>query len=99
MKERKILKAVNSIPRGDWIRTSGPCFPKAVLYQAELHPVLITSFYYKSCESMQCLFVRRFGYVCECVTRLICMLFCSVCSVLDGAGGFNNFDDRGDFCG
>lgn len=25
--------------RGERIRTSGPCLPKAVLYQAELHPV------------------------------------------------------------
>ena len=24
--------------RGERIRTSGPCLPKAVLYQAELHP-------------------------------------------------------------
>ncbi len=24
--------------RGEKIRTSGPCLPKAVLYQAELHP-------------------------------------------------------------
>ena len=24
--------------RGEGIRTSGPCLPKAVLYQAELHP-------------------------------------------------------------
>jgi hypothetical protein len=26
------------IGRGERIRTSGPCLPKAVLYQAELHP-------------------------------------------------------------
>ena len=26
------------IGRGEKIRTSGPCLPKAVLYQAELHP-------------------------------------------------------------
>ena len=29
------------IDRGERIRTSGPCLPKAVLYQAELHPVVI----------------------------------------------------------
>ena len=28
------------IGRGERIRTSGPCLPKAVLYQAELHSVL-----------------------------------------------------------
>ena len=28
------------IGRGERIRTSGPCLPKAVLYQAELHPVI-----------------------------------------------------------
>ena len=26
------------IGRGERIRTSGPCLPKTVLYQAELHP-------------------------------------------------------------
>ncbi len=26
------------VGRGERIRTSGPCLPKAVLYQAELHP-------------------------------------------------------------
>ena len=31
------------IGRGERIRTSGPCLPKAVLYQAELHPDLITN--------------------------------------------------------
>ncbi len=29
--------------RGDMIRTCGPCFPKAVLYQAELHPVCVNN--------------------------------------------------------
>ncbi len=28
------------VGRGERIRTSGPCLPKAVLYQAELHPEL-----------------------------------------------------------
>ena len=27
-----------NVGRGEKIRTSGPCLPKAVLYQAELHP-------------------------------------------------------------
>ena len=30
------IREVNG--RGERIRTSGPCLPKAVLYQAELHP-------------------------------------------------------------
>ena len=34
--ERAINQSVNG--RGERIRTSGPCLPKAVLYQAELHP-------------------------------------------------------------
>ena len=34
--ERVINQSVNG--RGERIRTSGPCLPKAVLYQAELHP-------------------------------------------------------------
>ena len=29
---------IDIIGRGEKIRTSGPCLPKAVLYQAELHP-------------------------------------------------------------
>ena len=31
-----LVTAING--RGERIRTSGPCLPKAVLYQAELHP-------------------------------------------------------------
>ena len=26
------------VGRGEWIRTTGPCLPKAVLCQTELHP-------------------------------------------------------------
>ena len=29
--------------RGEWIRTTGPCLPKTVLYQAELHPELVAN--------------------------------------------------------
>ena len=35
------LECAGFIGRGERIRTSGPCLPKAVLYQAELHPDLI----------------------------------------------------------
>jgi hypothetical protein len=38
--------------RGDWIRTSGPCLPKAVLYQAELHPVVLMGYDAESVESV-----------------------------------------------
>lgn len=38
MRPIEICNDIDSIDRGDWIRTSGPCLPKAVLYQAELHP-------------------------------------------------------------
>ncbi len=34
----KYLINKEKIGRGEKIRTSGPCLPKAVLYQAELHP-------------------------------------------------------------
>ena len=34
--ENGLVTAING--RGERIRTSGPCLPKAVLYQAELHP-------------------------------------------------------------
>ena len=34
----KILKKQEIIGRGKRIRTSGPCLPKTVLYQAELFP-------------------------------------------------------------
>jgi hypothetical protein len=34
----KSLKWLELNGRGERIRTSGPCLPKAVLYQAELHP-------------------------------------------------------------
>ena len=36
----KYLTNQEKVGRGEKIRTSGPCLPKAVLYQAELHPVL-----------------------------------------------------------
>jgi hypothetical protein len=36
-----------TIGRGERIRTSGNCFPKAVLYQAELHPVEKTMLLFK----------------------------------------------------
>ena len=32
--------SIIDLGRGEKIRTSGPCLPKAVLYQAELHPDL-----------------------------------------------------------
>lgn len=34
------------IGRGDRIRTCDPCLPKAVLYQAELHPDLFSNHQY-----------------------------------------------------
>ncbi len=34
----KYLTNQEKTGRGEKIRTSGPCLPKAVLYQAELHP-------------------------------------------------------------
>ncbi len=34
----EVAECVGIIGRGEKIRTSGPCLPKAVLYQAELHP-------------------------------------------------------------
>ena len=37
-KGRNKLISLGIIGRGEKIRTSGPCLPKAVLYQAELHP-------------------------------------------------------------
>ena len=32
-----ILKCAGMVGRSEWIRTTGPCLPKTVLYQAELH--------------------------------------------------------------
>src|SRR5690606_25962610 len=36
--ERSVFKYLRLIGRGERIRTSGPCLPKTVLYQAELLP-------------------------------------------------------------
>jgi hypothetical protein len=38
MAEPELAQSHIKIGRGEKIRTSGPCLPKAVLYQAELHP-------------------------------------------------------------
>ncbi len=37
-KRRRKICNMEEIGRGERIRTSGPCLPKAVLYQAELLP-------------------------------------------------------------
>ena len=47
--------------RGERIRTSGPLLPKQVLYQAELHPVLMRTMDGKRGEVQQGLLVGRFG--------------------------------------
>ncbi len=36
--KRPAIAGLDVSGRGERIRTSGPCLPKAVLYQAELHP-------------------------------------------------------------
>ena len=37
-KQKSARNGALNTGRGERIRTSGPCLPKAVLYQAELHP-------------------------------------------------------------
>ena len=39
---RKPKNSILFSGRGEWIRTTGPCLPKTVLYQAELHPDYVT---------------------------------------------------------
>lgn len=47
---KKLRENLQLSGRGERIRTSDPCLPKAVLYQAEPHPVKCIGVYCKLCQ-------------------------------------------------
>src|SRR6056300_1457069 len=79
--------------RGERIRTSGPCLPKAVLYQAELHPDLVRPLDREAGEGGESLCVGRFGNFRQAGKGGIGLFSREARSVVEPPGRFNSTPD------